>query len=105
MSTSAPAIEARDLVKTYTARGRPPVRALDGATFSAAGGAVFGLLGPNGAGKSTTLKVLTSLACADYGTALVGGVDVSKDQARVRCNDGDVEQRTWVYQVTTYSTD
>ena len=93
MSTSAPAIEARDLVKTYTARGRPPVRALDGATFSAAGGAVFGLLGPNGAGKSTTLKILTTLACADSGTARVAGVDVRTDPARVRRQIGYVAQR------------
>lgn len=92
MSISAPAIEARDLVKTYGARGRPPVHALDGVTFSASGGAVFGLLGPNGAGKSTTLKILTTLARADSGTARVAGVDVSADPARVRRQIGYVAQ-------------
>ena len=37
------------------------VQALDGLSFEAARGTVFGLLGPNGAGKSTTVKILATL--------------------------------------------
>ena len=62
-------IEAHDLVKTYP-KG---VRALDGLSFAVPAGTVFGLLGPNGAGKSTTVKILTTLAQADSGTATVAG--------------------------------
>ena len=57
------ALEAVDLVKTYPAgRKKPPLRALDGLTFSVPDGVVLGLLGPNGAGKSTTVKILTTLS-------------------------------------------
>jgi ABC-2 type transport system ATP-binding protein len=66
------AIEAYDLVKTYPKE----IRALDGLSFAVPAGTVFGLLGPNGAGKSTTVKILTTLAQADSGTATVAGLDV-----------------------------
>ncbi|HEX3110364.1 MAG TPA: ATP-binding cassette domain-containing protein, partial [Thermoanaerobaculia bacterium] len=48
-------IEVHDLAKVYkTSLGRPPVRALDGVSFTVRAGELFGLLGPNGAGKTTT---------------------------------------------------
>ena len=59
------AVEAHDLVKTYP-KG---VRALDGLSITVRPGEVFALLGPNGAGKSTTIKILTTLARPDSGTA------------------------------------
>jgi len=36
------------------------VNAVDGVSFVAARGEVFGLLGPNGAGKTTTVGMLTT---------------------------------------------
>jgi ABC-2 type transport system ATP-binding protein len=83
-------IEARDLVKTYP-KG---VRALDGLSFAVPAGTVFGLLGPNGAGKSTTVKILTTLAQADSGTATVAGLDVRARAAQVRHAIGVVAQRS-----------
>src|SRR5262245_19614402 len=77
---TALAIEAHDLVKTYPKQ----VRALDGLSFAVPAGTVFGLLGLNGAGKSTTVKILTTLAQADSGTARVAGLDVRAKPARVR---------------------
>ena len=47
-------------------------------------GEVLGLLGPNGAGKSTTVKILTTLARPDSGTATVAGHDVLRHPDRVR---------------------
>jgi ABC-2 type transport system ATP-binding protein len=84
------AIEARDLVKTYP-KG---VRALDGLSFAVQEGTIFGLLGPNGAGKSTTVKVLTTLAQADSGSASVAGLDVRAQAAAVRRAIGVVAQRS-----------
>jgi len=83
------AIEADDLTKTY-GKG---VRALDGLSFSAQPGTVFGLLGPNGAGKSTTIKILTTLSRPDSGRARVAGIDVLADPARVRRTIGVVSQK------------
>ncbi|OYX59318.1 MAG: hypothetical protein B7Y93_00585, partial [Micrococcales bacterium 32-70-13] len=53
-------IEAHGLVKTYSPKGAPIVRALDGLDLEVPQGTVTALLGPNGAGKTTTVKVLTT---------------------------------------------
>jgi ABC-2 type transport system ATP-binding protein len=90
MSTRAPAVEAHDLVKTYPGG----VRALDGMSITVQAGTVFGLLGPNGAGKSTTVKILTTLARTDSGTATVAGHDVLHHPDRVRRAIGVVAQRS-----------
>ncbi|HEY9391797.1 MAG TPA: ATP-binding cassette domain-containing protein [Mycobacteriales bacterium] len=84
------AIEADGLVKTYPGG----VRALDGLSFTVSAGTVFGLLGPNGAGKSTTVKILTTLATPDSGTARVAGVDAITHPDRVRRTIGCVAQRS-----------
>src|SRR5215468_7058967 len=83
-------IEAGDLVKTYPSG----VRALDGLSIAIEPGEVFGLLGPNGAGKSTAIKVLTTLARPDSGTATVAGHDVLRHPERVRRAIGVVAQRS-----------
>ncbi len=89
------ALEAVDLVKTYPAgRKNPPLRALDGLTFSVPDGVVLGLLGPNGAGKSTTVKILTTLSRADSGRARVAGYDVAGRPDQVRRSIGYVSQKS-----------
>jgi ABC-2 type transport system ATP-binding protein len=85
------AIEAEGLIKRYG-----EVRALDVLSFSVEEGTVFGLLGPNGAGKSTTVKVLTTLARPDEGSARVAGRDVLREPGRVRRSIGVVAQRSGV---------
>ncbi len=95
MSTTDCAIEARHLVKTYAVRGdKHGIRALDGLDISVPRGMIYGLLGPNGAGKSTTVKILTSLARPDAGTARVEGIDVLARPGRVRHVIGVVAQRS-----------
>jgi ABC-2 type transport system ATP-binding protein len=86
------AIEAEGLIKTYPG----DVRALNGVSFSVPAGTIFGLLGPNGAGKSTTVKILTTLAAADSGTARVAGLDVAREQVAVRRAIGVVGQKNAV---------
>ncbi len=89
------AIEARQLVKTYAVRGsKHGIRALDGLDLSVPRGMIYGLLGPNGAGKSTTVKILTSLARPDSGSARVEGIDVLARPGQVRQVIGVVAQRS-----------
>jgi ABC-2 type transport system ATP-binding protein len=83
------AIGAEGLVKEYPG----DVRALDGLSFTVEEGTVFGLLGPNGAGKSTAVRILTTLARADEGTAQVAGHDVRREPDQVRSTIGVVAQR------------
>jgi ABC-2 type transport system ATP-binding protein len=88
----APAIEVRDLRKSYP-KG---VEALRGITFSVESGEVHALLGPNGAGKSTTVRILTTLTEASSGSATVAGLDVAREPAKVRSRIGYVAQSSGV---------
>ena len=80
----ADALRVENLRKTFQRRGREPVEAVQGLSFSVAAGHIFGLLGPNGAGKTTTLRILTTLIRATSGQAEVAGVDVARDPLGVR---------------------
>ncbi len=62
--------------------------AVDGVSFTAYRGEIFGLLGPNGAGKTTTLRILSTLIKADEGDAFVNGKSVRKEPAEVRAQIG-----------------
>jgi ABC-2 type transport system ATP-binding protein len=89
------ALQAVDLCKSFgTTKGAKgkTVQALDGLSFEALRGTVFGLLGPNGAGKSTTVRILSTLSRPDSGTATVAGVDVVQDPTGVRRRIGLVGQ-------------
>ena len=74
-----PVIRVEGLRKRYGDRV-----ALDGVSFSVAGGEVLGILGPNGAGKTTTVEILEGLRTADAGSAEVVGVDVLRDPEAVK---------------------
>ncbi|MEU7242561.1 ATP-binding cassette domain-containing protein [Streptomyces sparsogenes] len=97
LRTRALAVETHQLVKTYPGG----VRALDGMELAVESGTVFGLLGPNGAGKSTTVKILTTLARPDAGTAAVAGHDVLRHPGRVRAAIGVVAQKSGADPVAT----
>jgi ABC-2 type transport system ATP-binding protein len=89
------AIEAHGLVKTYPAPGKKPrIKALDGLDLTVEQGTIFALVGPNGAGKTTTVKILTTLAAADEGTATVEGIDVRTNPGGARRVIGVVGQRS-----------
>jgi ABC-2 type transport system ATP-binding protein len=95
VSSTDCAIEAQQLVKTYAVHGsKHGIRALDGLDLAVPRGVIYGLLGPNGAGKSTTVKILTSLARPDTGSARVAGIDVLAQPGRVRHMIGVVAQRS-----------
>jgi ABC-2 type transport system ATP-binding protein len=78
-SGAGAAVSVSGLVKSYGS-----VRALVGVDLEVAHGTVLGLLGPNGAGKTTIIRILTTLLKPDAGVALVDGLDVVRDAARLR---------------------
>src|SRR5438477_6763080 len=91
-----PAIEARQLRKTYTTtrgifrRERVERAALRGVDLKIAPGELFGLLGPNGAGKTTMVKIFTTLLLPTSGAAVVLGLDAVRDQWALRRRIGFV---------------
>jgi ABC-2 type transport system ATP-binding protein len=77
---STPAIEVRQLTKTYPGA----VEAVKAIDFDVAAGQVFGLLGPNGAGKSTTVGMLTTTIAPTSGRARLAGFDVATEPVAAR---------------------
>jgi ABC-2 type transport system ATP-binding protein len=77
--SSAPAVEARDLTKTFGTN-----RAVDGIDLTVKEGEIFGVLGPNGAGKTVTLNMLATLLPIDSGEARIFGYDVRSEGHAVR---------------------
>jgi ABC-2 type transport system ATP-binding protein len=78
----APAVLAKELVKTYT--DDDEVEAVRGVDLEVHTGEIFGFLGPNGAGKSTTVRMLTTLLTITSGRAEVAGADVARNPDEVR---------------------
>lgn len=73
------ALSVTNLVKSYGAH-----RAVDGVSFAAPRGGVFGVLGPNGAGKSSTLRMLLGIMRPDSGAVdLLGGPPTRESLRRV----------------------
>ncbi len=87
---TSPVVEVQNLTKRY--RGAK-TNAVDGISFSIAGGEFFTLLGPNGAGKTTTISILTTTLAPTSGTAHIAGYDLRHDAARVRQNVGIIFQQ------------
>jgi ABC-2 type transport system ATP-binding protein len=75
--------------------------AVDDLSFSVKQGEIFGFLGANGAGKSTTIRMLCGLLKPTSGTALVGGVDVSRNPEGVKRAIGYMSQKFSLYELLT----
>jgi ABC-2 type transport system ATP-binding protein len=91
VSSEGLAVEVVDLVKRYA---KSSVNAVDGVSFTASRGEVFGLLGPNGAGKTTTVGMLTTRVRPTAGTARIGGVDVVRNPVPARAQLAVVPQQS-----------
>jgi ABC-2 type transport system ATP-binding protein len=90
------AIEVRGLTRRFGS-----FVAVDTLSFDVDRGEIFGFLGSNGAGKSTTIRMLCGLLRPSAGTALVDGIDVTKDPEAVKQRIGYMSQRFSLYELLT----
>jgi len=85
-------IEVEQLRKSYG-----ELTAVDGVSFTARSGEIFGLLGPNGAGKTTTIGCISGLLTPSSGRVKVMGHDVVREGSAARAKLGVVPQEIALY--------
>ncbi|MHC4398147.1 MAG: ABC transporter ATP-binding protein [Planctomycetota bacterium] len=90
-------IRVSELTKHYADLKRGKLVALDGISFRAEPGQIYGLLGPNGAGKTTALRILSTVLKPTSGAASVNGYDVVTQSTRARQQIGFMSANTAVY--------
>src|SRR2546421_3406120 len=90
-------IHVHKLTKHYSDLRRGRFVALDGISFDAVPGQIYGLLGPNGAGKTTALRILSTVLQPTAGSATVNGYDVVLQPSLVRRQIGFVSANTGIY--------
>ena len=79
MSTNSPAIELKNLARSY---GK--VEAVNGLSLTVQAGRCYGFFGRNGAGKTTTIKCLLNLLQPGSGTVRVFGLDPQREEVAVK---------------------
>lgn len=86
-------IEVKNITKIYKLSSKQMKKmktkantkiAVNGISFVAKPGEIYGLLGPNGAGKTTTLRCIATLLNPTDGNILVNGFDTVKEPDKVR---------------------
>jgi sodium transport system ATP-binding protein len=90
-------VETEGLAKHFADTKGNLVRAVDGVSFRAFPGKIFGLLGCNGAGKTTTLRILSTVILPTSGSAKVAGIDVVSHPEQVRASIGFMSTSTALY--------
>ena len=88
----SPAIEIRQLHKTYVDKKGQNKVALKGVDLAIPRGSFFGLLGPNGAGKSTMINIMAGLVLKSSGDVKICGHDIVSDMRNARLSLGVVPQ-------------
>ena len=80
-------MRARNLIKRYG-----ELTAVNDISFDILEGECFGFLGPNGAGKTSTMKMLSCVSPVTSGELHVHGMDVHREQRRIKMDLGVVSQ-------------
>ena len=93
MDTNQLAIKVNNLHKSFG-----EIKAVQGVSFDAEPGEIFGLLGPNGAGKTTTISMLSTLLRPDEGDASIMGHSLRHDPMAVKSVLGVVPQEIALYE-------
>jgi ABC-2 type transport system ATP-binding protein len=91
-------LQAVDLGKRYTRRGRWALRNVD---LVVPDGSITALVGPNGSGKSTLLKSTIGFERPTEGHLLVDGIDPARDRAGAIRRIGYVPQLPSLYRELT----
>jgi len=94
--TGQDAIVVRDLTRKFGA-----FTAVDRISFKVSRGEIFGFLGANGAGKSTAIRMMCGLLKPTSGTAVVDGVDVTREPEEVKRRIGYMSQKFSLYELLT----
>jgi ABC-2 type transport system ATP-binding protein len=89
-------LEAHALTKRYN-----DVTALNALTLTVAPGDVFCLLGANGAGKTTTINLFLNFIAPTSGTALVNGLDVTKEPLETKRHLAYIPETVMLYKNLT----
>src|SRR5438093_4409777 len=92
LDRQAPAVEVRDLRKTFRRKDKTagrfarkrPWPALADVTFTIARGECVAILGQNGSGKSTLVRLLSTLLINDGGEARIFGHDAFDEASAIR---------------------
>ena len=83
-SSDSPFFAVDDLHVHFASRGKligatpPPVKAVNGVSFSIKPGQTFGLVGESGSGKSTVARAILQLVDVHAGSIILEGEDVTK---------------------------
>ncbi len=98
--TAAPSralLEVRELGRSFGG-----LQAVDGLGFDLRAGEILGLIGPNGAGKTTAFNVISGLLPPSEGRVLLGGDDVTGQQAQrmARCGLTRTFQNTALFDMS-----
>ncbi len=88
----APAIITKNLTKKFG-----DFTAVNGISFEAKRGEIFGFLGPNGSGKTTTIRMMLGLLAPSAGEVQALGISVSGNQAELQRRVGYMSQRFSLY--------
>ncbi len=71
--------------------------AVDHISFEVSKGEIFGFLGANGAGKTTAMRMLCGLSLPSSGEATVAGLDVYKENEKIKRSIGYMSQKFSLY--------
>ena len=86
-------IETQELTKLY----EDGLLAVDHLTFRVEPGEIFCMFGANGAGKTTTINLILNFLKPTSGTALVEGIDVTKEPLKSKDHISYVSENVMLY--------
>ena len=86
-------LDVRNLEVTYMTRKRPPIRAVNGATFSIDAGEIVGLVGESGSGKSTLGSAVLRLL--QKPGEITGGEVLFEDEDLARLDEEELRRMRW----------